>query len=186
MGTVHNGQSPTEETVRAGSTRRKFTGEYNAEALQHVGLTTMPEMGLSFFTEPVKHGATRNRWNPERGVGGSSGGAAALVAAGAVPVAHGNDGAGSIRIPAVDFDLLAKFDAQNRVSHSVGAFFTTHDLLITPTLGQLPAPHDALRYDNPDHTVTSWVRDGYPSSSSGTADATGRWPLRIVHDRQPG
>jgi amidase len=40
----------------------------------------------------------------------------------------------------------------------VGAFFTRYDLLITPTLGQLPAPHGTLRYDNPEHTVTSWVR----------------------------
>jgi amidase len=40
----------------------------------------------------------------------------------------------------------------------VGAFFTRHDLLITPTLGQLPLPHGVLRYDDPDHTVESWLR----------------------------
>ena len=57
-------------------------------------------MAISFSTESVKHGPTRNPWDLQRGVGGSSGGAAALVAAGAVPLAHGNDGAGSIRIPA--------------------------------------------------------------------------------------
>ena len=54
-------------------------------------------------------------------------------------------------------DLLAAFDAQNRVTRSVGAFFTEHDLLVTPTLGQLPAPHGTLRYDDPDHTTRTWL-----------------------------
>ena len=73
---------------------------FRAAGLVTLGLTTVPEMAISFSTESVKHGPTRNPWDLERGVGGSSGGAAALVAAGAVPLAHGNDGAGSIRIPA--------------------------------------------------------------------------------------
>ena len=73
---------------------------FRAAGLVTLGLTTVPELAISFATESVKHGPTRNPWDPERGVGGSSGGAAALVAAGAVPIAHGNDGAGSIRIPA--------------------------------------------------------------------------------------
>jgi amidase len=297
---------------------------FRAAGLVTLGSTTVPEMGLSFSTESVKHGPTRNPWDLDRGVGGSSGGAAALVAAGAVPVAHANDGAGSIRIPAsccglvglkpsrgrtpcgpdtgeaafgasyefvltrtvrdaahlldavegpavgdkytappprgpyadelavdpgalrvavttrawsgvtvdpevvaaaeraglvleklghavadaspaVDWDavmlgatgeltalaapylmaprqpdpdlmeavsrrvleaarnlkaldLIAALDAQNRVTRSVGAFFTEYDLLVTPTLGQLPAPHGILRYDDPDHTAESWLR----------------------------
>jgi amidase len=55
-------------------------------------------------------------------------------------------------------ELMAGLDAQNRVTRSVGAFFTAYDLLVTPTLGQLPAPHGTLRYDDPDHTMTSWLR----------------------------
>jgi amidase len=54
-------------------------------------------------------------------------------------------------------DLVAAFGAQNRVSRSVGAFFTRYDLLVTPTLGQLPAPHGTLRYDDPGHTLESWL-----------------------------
>src|SRR3954468_3357519 len=70
-----------------------------AAGLATLGLTTAPELSASFATEPRRSGPTRNPWNLARGTGGSSGGAAALVAAGAVPIAHGNDGAGSIRIP---------------------------------------------------------------------------------------
>ena len=55
-------------------------------------------------------------------------------------------------------DLIAAFDAQNRVSRAVGSFFTSCDLLVTPTLGQLPAPHGTLRYDNPGHTLASWLQ----------------------------
>ncbi|GAA3073582.1 amidase [Streptosporangium carneum] len=296
---------------------------FRAAGLVTLGLTTVPEMCVSFSTESLRFGPTRNPWDPDRGVGGSSGGAAALVAAGAVPLAHASDGAGSIRVPAsccglvglkpsrgrvtsgpdagepmlgmayefaltrtvrdtahlldavqgpgigdkytaplprrpyadelgadpsrlrvavtttawsgtsvdaqvaaatvqagrvleraghivceagplVDWDavmqawvlegvaifstlllaprqpdparleavsrqflqvtkeysgldMLAAFHAQNRVSRSVGAFFTEYDLLVTPTLGRLPAPHGALRYDDPGHTLTSWL-----------------------------
>ncbi len=73
---------------------------FRAAGLATIGLTTAPELALSFATEPVRTGPTRNPWQPDHGVGGSSGGAAALVAAGAVPVAHANDAAGSIRVPA--------------------------------------------------------------------------------------
>jgi amidase len=297
---------------------------FRAAGLVTLGLTAVPEMAISFATESARQGVTRNPWDLQRGVGGSSGGAAALVAAGAVPVAHGTDGGGSIRIPAsccglvglkpsrgrvpcgpdtgepafgmsydfgltrtvrdtahlldaiagpgvgdkytapppagryadelevepgtlrvavttrswsgvavdpevaavavrtgrvleelghvvteasprVDWetvmqgsvlgpiaiaapfltaprppnpakleavsrqileeartfsalDLMAALDAHNRVSRSVGTFFAGYDLLITPTLGQLPAPHCTLRYDEPGHTVRSWLQ----------------------------
>jgi amidase len=297
---------------------------FRAAGLVTLGRTTVPELAFSFATEPLRHGPTRNPWDPGRGVGGSSGGAAALVAAGAVPVAHANDGAGSIRVPAsccglvglkpsrgrtpcgpdigeaafgaaVEFalartirdaaalldavagpavgdkytapppahpyvqdvgrepgrlrvavstrgwsgapvaaevadvtlraarlladlghdvteadpvldrddvvrgamgeaaamaapmltaprrpdpakmeavtrqlvaevaeltalDLMGMLDAQNRVTRAMGAFFTDYDLLVTPTLAQLPPPHGTLSSDQPGHTVESWLR----------------------------
>jgi amidase len=297
---------------------------FRAAGLVTLGQSTAPELGLSFSTEPVAYGPTRNPWTLDRGVGGSSGGSAALVAAGAVPLAHGNDGAGSLRVPAsccglvglkpsrgrtpcgpyvgeagfgliVEFglartvrdtallldavaaptvgdkytappparpysdevradpgrlrvavttdawsgtsvdpqvaaatvtaakaleglghtlseaspsidpdalveammlgtvatgaavlmaprrpdaslleavsrrvlaeteaftalDVMAAIDAQHRVTRPIGLFFTRDDLLVTPTLGQLPAPHGTLDYDHPDHTVRSWLR----------------------------
>jgi amidase len=73
---------------------------FRAAGLVALGQSTAPEFGLSFATESVRYGTTRNPWDLGRGVGGSSGGSAALVAAGAVPVAHANDAGGSIRVPA--------------------------------------------------------------------------------------
>lgn len=67
---------------------------------QFIGTTTAPEFGTSYTTESTRFGATRNPWDTARSVGGSSGGAAALVAARVVPFAHGNDGGGSLRVPA--------------------------------------------------------------------------------------
>lgn len=65
-----------------------------------LGTSTSPEFGISYSTESTRFGATRNPWNLDVSAGGSSGGAAALVASRAVPFAHGNDGGGSIRVPA--------------------------------------------------------------------------------------
>src|SRR5690606_17038967 len=70
-----------------------------------VGMTRMPELGV-WGTSDGATGIARSPWAPERSAGGSSGGSAAAVAAGMVPVAHGNDGLGSIRIPAAACGLF--------------------------------------------------------------------------------
>jgi len=87
---------------------REFVPDHDSELVRRqkraglivVGKTNAPEFGILPTTEPRLFGPCRNPWNTERTTGGSSGGSAAAVAAGLVPMAHANDGGGSIRIPA--------------------------------------------------------------------------------------
>ena len=96
---------PTSDGSNATSTRpaaasSPWVAHALALGLSPVAKTALSEFGLTATTETLRNGATRNPWNVARSTGGSSGGTAALVAAGVVPLGHGNDGGGSIRIPA--------------------------------------------------------------------------------------
>src|SRR5215218_8689833 len=81
-----------------------------------VGKTLLPELAICGFTESATFGVTRNPWNPQRTPGGSSGGSAAAVAAGLVPIASASDGAGSIRIPAACCGLFGLKPQRGRIS----------------------------------------------------------------------
>jgi amidase len=83
--------------------------------LVSLGKSATPELGLTATTEPLFGPPTRNPWSPEHSAGGSSGGAAALVASGVLPIAHGSDGGGSIRIPAAMCGLVGLKPSDDRL-----------------------------------------------------------------------
>jgi len=111
-----------------------------------VGTTTLPEYGILPVSEARIFGPTRNPWDLERTPGGSSGGAAAAVAAGLVPVAHGNDGGGSIRIPAACCGLVGLKPARGRISVSpeLGDSSLGIDGMLTRTVADTAAILDVL------------------------------------------
>lgn len=80
-----------------------------------LGVTNAPEFGFLGITQPLAFGPTRNPWDLSRSVGGSSGGSAAAVAAGLVPLAFGGDGGGSIRIPAAWSGVIGLKPTRGRV-----------------------------------------------------------------------
>ena len=121
---------------------------YRAAGLVFVARTKSPELGLTPVTEPDVYGPTGTPWAPERAAGGSSGGSAARVAAGALPMANGGDGGGSLRIPA----------------SCCGVFG------FKPTRGRTPAGPDASEHWHGlaiEHAITRSVRD-----SAALLDAT--------------
>ena len=89
---------------------------YEAAGLQIIGKTSTPEFGIMGTTEPELRGPCRNPWGLDHSSGGSSGGSAAAVAARIVPVAHGGDGGGSIRIPASACGLVGLKPTRGRVT----------------------------------------------------------------------
>jgi amidase len=111
-----------------------------------IGVTNLPEFGILPTTEPRHTGPTRNPWDLDRTPGGSSGGSAAAVAAGMVPVAHGNDGAGSLRIPAACCGLVGLKPSRGRVSRGpeLGDSFLGADGVLTRTVGETAQLLDVL------------------------------------------
>lgn len=94
-----------------------YTGKRCLDAgLVVLGRSNSAEFGLTGTTEPVAFGVTRNPWDPELSAGGSSGGAAAAIAAGYVPATHAGDGGGSVRIPASVTGLVGLKPSRGRFS----------------------------------------------------------------------
>ncbi|MCW4353197.1 amidase [Hoyosella sp. YIM 151337] len=93
----------------------RFVAQFVSLGLAVLGKTRLPEFGFNASTEFMDDDPTRNPWLPDFSAGASSGGAAALVASGAVPIAHANDGGGSIRIPAAACGLVGLKPSRGRL-----------------------------------------------------------------------
>jgi len=123
---------------------------YRESGVSLLGKTNLSEFGIAGTTEGQLYGPCRNPWSLDHIVGGSSGGAAAAVAAGITPMAHGGDGRGSIRIPASCCGLVGLKPTRDRSPH-------------------LPDGYDFAQGYVVEHVLTRTVRD-----SAVMLDATGR------------
>jgi amidase len=154
---------PAEEGSRALAGRRSesdgtLARRWRAAGLVLTGSTNTPEFGLTGTTEGRHHGACRNPWQPDHITGGSSGGAAAAVAVGIVPMAHASDGLGSIRIPASCCGLVGLKTTRNRNPIGPQEVMRAADMTV-------------------DHVVTRTVRDSAAMLDwTGTGDDDDYFP----------
>jgi len=164
-----------------------LAARFRAAGFVLVGKTNTPELASSPTTEPLAYGPTRNPWDPERTPGGSSGGSAAAVAAGLVPVAHGNDMGGSIRIPASACGLvgLKPTRARSTLGPDFGEYWwaLTHEHVLTRSVRDSAAVLDAIAGAAPGDPYTA------PAPARPFADEVGRTPGRLrvgLRTRRPG
>ncbi|HUO69390.1 MAG TPA: amidase [Solirubrobacteraceae bacterium] len=151
-----------------------------------VGVTNSPEFGILPVTEPRLNGPTRNPWNLDRTSGGSSGGAGAAVAAGLVPLAHGSDGGGSIRIPAACCGLFGLKPSRGRISlaPALGDNFLVTDGALTRTVADSAAMLDLLAgYVTGDAT---WAQPPDEAFSAAAGREPGRLRVGLLTDSPIG
>src|SRR5215472_236943 len=121
---------------------------FRAAGLITLGKTNLPELGQQTTTQPLAFGATHNPWALDRSTGGSSGGSCAAIAAGMVPVAHANDGGGSIRLPAAWCGLVGLKPSRGRISDPLDTFILS-ELVVSRTVRDIAAVLDAVRGSEP-------------------------------------
>ena len=121
-----------------------FVRQFLSLGVINLGKTTTPEFGLTGTTEPLVHGPTHNPWKLGFSPGGSSGGSAALVAAGVVPIAHANDGGGSIRIPASCCGVVGLKPSRGRLAAMEGSELFPVKITQQGMVSRLRARHGGL------------------------------------------
>ncbi|GAA2735597.1 amidase [Actinocorallia aurantiaca] len=147
--------------------------QFLAQGFVLLGKSTMPEFGLTASTEYAGRPPTRNPWNTAYSAGASSGGAGALVASGAVPIAHGNDGGGSIRIPAAVNGLVGLKMTRCRLLDPPGARSLPVNLVSEGVLSR--TVRDTARY----LAAAEKFRPNRDLSPVGLVEGPGEGRLRI-------
>jgi amidase len=149
---------------------------YRATGVVLLGKTNTPEFGIPGVTNSKRLGPCGNPWNPEHISGGSSGGAASATASGMVPLAHGSDGLGSIRIPAANCGLVGMKITRDRTpicEVSDGALgFSVHHV-VTRTVRDCAAMLDATGYAQPGDPFQA------PAKAGPYLDEVSRSPGRL-------
>jgi amidase len=163
--------------IKADADDSELVRRYRAAGLVLAGKTNTPEFGIPGVTQSERLGACRNPWNPEHISGGSSGGAAAAVASGMVPVAHASDGLGSIRIPAACCGLVGMKPTRDRnpnggedADRAIG-FSVDH--VVSRTVRDSAAMLDATGYPEPASPYA------YPAKQRPYLEEVGRSPGRL-------
>ncbi len=177
---------PTTYGSRAAAGRVATVTAHVAQALRDAGALLMcrsntPEFGTVCVTENDLFGATRNPWNLDHSPGGSSGGASACVAAGFAPAAHGNDGGGSIRIPASCAGLVGLKPSRGRVSMGPLVSDVMHggavEGVLTRTVADTAAVLDVISGRDPN----AWYNAPAPERPFGEELSRAPGELRIAY-----
>lgn len=146
---------------------------FRRAGLLTVGKTNTPELGSVPTTQPTAFGATNNPWDLSRSPSGSSGGSAAAVAAGMLPMAHANDGGGSIRLPASWCGLVGLKTTRGRVPGPASISRLTAELCVSRTVRDTAALLDAVQ----GHVAADLYQ--LPAPSGPYLDELGRDPGRL-------
>jgi amidase len=161
--------------------------KFRATGVVYLGRTNTPELGVLPATESDAYGAARNPWDTTRSTGGSSGGSAAAVASGMVPVAHANDGGGSIRIPASECGLVGLKPSRGRTSFGPdlgeGVYGLAVEGVVSRSVRDTATMLDAIAGAMPGDPYMA------PPPAHPFADAAARKPARLrigLLDRIPG
>jgi len=155
--------------------------ELVVEALQRAGFvlcgrTNTPEFGPLTVAENTRYGLTRNPWDTDRSSGGSSGGASAAVAGGMFPIAHANDGGGSIRIPAAYTGLVGLKSSRGRIPRRAQSWLgAVVEGAVTRTVADAAASLDATAGPDP----LAWYNAPAPERPFAEEVGAAVGPLRI-------
>jgi amidase len=158
-----------------------FVKKFRDAGFQLMGHTNTPEFGLKNITEPELYGPSRNPWNSDYSPGGSSGGAAAAIASGVVPLAGASDGGGSIRIPASFTSLFGLKPTRGRtpVGPGVGRQWqgASIDFVLSRTVRDSAAMLDMLQVVQPEAAFQTPL---FPGSNKDAMLENYKRPLRVA------